>query len=312
MIHILLLILKIIGWILLVILGILLLLAAIFLLVPVTYEGEIHGSGEWKRVSGSLRVSWLYSLVKGEIFYREGAMDWKFRLAWKKFSCEQTEEAAGSAVLKEDAQKGTQKKSEKLQPKETKIPKAESSPEGIGQIEFQKREHPGTEKKRRQKEREQEKSSAPKPDLEERISGKIERIQCTFRKICDMLRSLAKKKESVTEFLTDEIHQSAFMKGLTEVRRLFRFLKPSHCEADLEFGFSDPSVTGYVLAVASMVYPFVGEHVELAPNFEEQLLVGSARIAGKIRACYFVIVVWNLFWNKNVRTTISHIRKFRF
>lgn len=300
MIHILLLILKIIGWILLVILGILLLLAAIFLLVPVTYEGELHGSGEWKRISGSLKVSWLYSLVKGEIFYQEGVMDWKFRLAWKKFSCEQTEEAAESVVLKEDT------------PKETNIPKAESSSEDTGQTQFQKQEQPGTEKKQRQKEREQEKSSALKPDLEERISEKIERIQCTFRKICDMLRSLAKKKERVTEFLTDEIHQSAFMKGLTELRRLFRFLKPSHCEADLEFGFSDPSVTGYVLAGVSMVYPFVGEHVEIAPNFEEQLLVGSARMTGKIRACYFVIVVWNLFWNKNVRTTISHIRKFRF
>ncbi|MDO4599211.1 MAG: DUF2953 domain-containing protein [[Ruminococcus] gnavus] len=300
MIHILLLILKIIGWILLVILGILLLLAAIFLLVPVTYEGELHGSGEWKRISGSLKVSWLYSLVKGEIFYREGVMDWKFRLAWKKFSCEQTEEAAGSVVLKEDT------------PKETNIPKTESSSDGTGQTQFQKQEQPGTEKKQRQKEREKEKSSALKPGLEERISEKIERIQCTFRKICDMLRSLAKKKERMTEFLTDEIHQSAFMKGMTELRRLFRFLKPSHCEADLEFGFSDPSVTGYVLAGVSMVYPFVGEHVEIAPNFEEQLLVGSARITGKIRACYFVIVVWNLFWNKNVRTTISHIRKFRF
>lgn len=294
MIHILLLILKIIGWILLVILGILLLLAAIFLLVPITYEGELHGSGEWNRISGSLKVSWLYSLVKGEIFYGEGVMNWKIRLAWKKFSCEQTEEAAGSVLLKEDAQKDTQKKqkkSEKLQPKETNIPKPESSSEDAGQTQFQKQEQPG---------------------LEEGISEKIERIQCTFRKICDMLRSLAKKKERVTEFLTDEIHQSAFMKGLAELRRLFRFLKPSHCEADLEFGFSDPSVTGYVLAGVSMVYPFVGEHVEIAPNFEEQLLVGSARITGEIRACYFVIVVWNLFWNKNVRTTISHIRKFRF
>lgn len=290
MIHILLLILKIIGWILLVILGILLLLAAIFLLVPITYEGELHGSGEWNRISGSLKVSWLYSLVKGEIFYGEGVMNWKIRLAWKKFSCEQTEEA-GPVVLKADAPKDTQKKSEKQQPKETNIPKTESSPEGTGQTQFQKQEQPG---------------------LEEGISEKIERIQCIFRKICDMLRSLAKKKERVTEFLTDEIHQSAFMKGLAELRRLFRFLKPSHCEADLEFGFSDPSVTGYVLAGVSMVYPFVGEHVEIAPNFEEQLLVGSARITGEIRACYFVIVVWNLFWNKNVRTTISHIRKFRF
>ena len=47
MIHILLLILKIIGWILLVILGILILLAGIFLFVPVRYRGDVLGEGEW-------------------------------------------------------------------------------------------------------------------------------------------------------------------------------------------------------------------------------------------------------------------------
>ena len=105
------------------------------------------------------------------------------------------------------------------------------------------------------------------------------------------------------EFLTDEIHRSAFMKCLTELRRLFCFLKPSKCEADLEFGFSDPSVTGYVLAGASLIYPFIGECVEITPNFDEKVLKGKAMIE---------IVLWNLLWNKNIRTTISHIRKLRF
>ena len=127
-----------------------------------------------------------------------------------------------------------------------------------------------------------------------------------------MLKSLAEKKERLMEFLTDEIHRSAFMKCLTELRHLFCFLKPSKCEADLEFGFSDPSVTGYVLAGASLIYPFIGECVEITPNFDEKVLKGKAMIKGRVHAVYFVIVLWNLLWNKNIRTTISHIRKLRF
>ena len=50
MVHILLLILKIIGWILLVILGILILLAGIFLFVPVRYRGDVLGEGEWENL----------------------------------------------------------------------------------------------------------------------------------------------------------------------------------------------------------------------------------------------------------------------
>ena len=164
-------------------------------------------------------------------------------------------------------------------------------------------EHKKTENKKKQDSR---------PGLGERISQKAEQIKCTFHKICDMLKSLAEKKERLMEFLTDEIHRSAFMKCLTELRRLFCFLKPSKCEADLEFGFSDPSVTGYVLAGASLIYPFIGECVEITPNFDEKVLKGKAMIKGRVHAVYFVIVLWNLLWNKNIRTTISHIRKLRF
>ena len=70
MIHILLLILKIIGWILLVILGILILLAGIFLFVPVRYRGDVLGEGEWENLFASLKFSWLCSLVKGEVSYQ--------------------------------------------------------------------------------------------------------------------------------------------------------------------------------------------------------------------------------------------------
>ena len=75
MIHILLLILKIIGWILLVILGILILLAGIFLFVPVRYRGDVLGEGEWENLFALLKFSWLCSLVKGEVSYQGGALE---------------------------------------------------------------------------------------------------------------------------------------------------------------------------------------------------------------------------------------------
>lgn len=94
MIHILLLILKIIGWILLVILGILILLAGIFLFVPVRYRGDVLGEGEWENLFALLKFSWLCSLVKGEVSYQGGALKWKFRIAWKRFLADQPEQAA--------------------------------------------------------------------------------------------------------------------------------------------------------------------------------------------------------------------------
>ena len=52
--------------------------------------------------------------------------------------------------------------------------------------------------------------------------------------------------------------------------------------------------------------------MEITPNFDEKVLKGKAMIKGRVHAVYFVIVLWNLLWSKNIRTTISHIRKLRF
>ena len=94
MIQILLLIFKIIGWIILGILGILILLTSIFLIVPVRYQGTLLGEGELEKLSASLRFSWLCSLIKGEVCYRNGDFQWKMRLAWKQLSSEQLEKGS--------------------------------------------------------------------------------------------------------------------------------------------------------------------------------------------------------------------------
>lgn len=305
MIHILLLILKIIGWILLVILGILILLTGIFLFVPVRYRGDVLGEGEWENLFALLKFSWLCSFVKGEVSYQGGALKWKFRIAWKQFLADQPEQAA-LPVSRAEEKNSQSRETLKSPPSEKSIQKKEPSEQ------LKKQPEPTQKKITEHKKTENKKKQDSRPGLGERISQKAEQIKCTFHKICDMLKSLAEKKERLMEFLTDEIHRSAFMKCLTELRRLFCFLKPSKCEADLEFGFSDPSVTGYVLAGASLIYPFIGECVEITPNFDEKVLKGNAMIKGRVHAVYFVIVLWNLLWNKNIRTTISHIRKLRF
>lgn len=85
MLHILLLILKIIGIILAVILGILVLLVCIVIFVPVRYEinGKCSGTLSTLKVKG--KATWLCSLVRADIYYKENKLKWRLRIAWKKF-----------------------------------------------------------------------------------------------------------------------------------------------------------------------------------------------------------------------------------
>lgn len=85
MLHILLLILKIIGIILAVILGILVLLICIVIFVPVRYELSGKCSGTLSTLKAKGKATWLCSLVRADIYYKENKLKWRLRIAWKKF-----------------------------------------------------------------------------------------------------------------------------------------------------------------------------------------------------------------------------------
>lgn len=395
MLHIILLILKIIGWILLAILGLIVLLICVVLFVPLRYRIEGKCGGDLDSLYGKVKFSWLLSLVGGLLEYQEGKLNWCIRIAWKKIqedgddgdeyadeketmnvaekepenSVSQEEKAVDDldsqsaaekressemphsaepeenveseefvsdvrrleALMKEGGEKleesledsleipveeelsleeeGQAEESSGLKNQQiVKTPSAENHPED--------QKHEKDNQSHSQKEKKTSAGSlSEKKGFFERLSLKIqklfEKLKYTFEKICDTMKSLAEKKEKVMDFITDEAHRSALAAVLKELKRLLRFLKPKRAEADVEFGFTDPYLTGQTLAALSMVYPFLGEHAEIQPNFEEKILKGDILIAGKIRVVYMIVMLWNLIWNKNVRITIKHVRKFK-
>ena len=86
MLHILLLILKVIGIILAVILGILVLLVCIAVFVPVRYELSGKCGGTLSTLKAKGRVTWLCSLIRADIYYKQNKLKWRLRIAWKEFS----------------------------------------------------------------------------------------------------------------------------------------------------------------------------------------------------------------------------------
>ena len=85
MLHIILLILKIIGFVVLGLLALILLLVLILLLAPMTctVNGRIDNSLE--SLEGRVRFHWLFRLVSGEAVWRDGKLSWRIRAAWKRF-----------------------------------------------------------------------------------------------------------------------------------------------------------------------------------------------------------------------------------
>lgn len=288
MLHILWMLLKIIGIILLIILGVLVLSVCVVLFVPLRYHGKAEAKGTLDSVKAHLKFSWLLHLVSGYVTYENRETKWQVRILWKKLNVEKKD--SQEAVFSENVSEDESSKELKTDTEKDKSKINESEPDKLN-----KKTNGKTSSK---------KSGKQKKNI-------FEKIKYTFRDFCDKIKALIKKKEKLQEFLTNEIHQSTWRKLKQEIWKLFKFLKPKKLVLNLHFGFANPSVTGKVLAALSMLYPFYLDHINLEPEFDEKILEGDAYIKGTVRGLHLLIVICNLFFDKNIKTTYKAIKNWK-
>ena len=318
MLHILFLILKIIGIILAVILGLILLVICIVLFVPICYKADLHGSGNARELTVHAKVSWLFGLIKAVFALENGKTDLSVRIVWKKFGdsdpvedkaedrVEEKPKPEKKAVMQEkQVIQGEEKQDDttnRITDKavEDQTEKAEKSEQSA------KTRPESTEKKqRKKKDRKEDSDSASK------IEQITEKIKCTYHKFCDKINEITEKKDKITDFLTDETHKNAFLKLKNEAFHLLKKLKPKKIQGEITFGFEDPSLTGRLLAWISMIYPWIGEHTDITPDFEHRTLSGDLSIRGRLYVITPVVTAIRLILSKVVRRSYKDIRNFK-
>lgn len=303
MLHILWMLLKIIGMILLIILGLLVLSICIVLFVPLKYLGKAESFGTVDSIKAQLKFSWLFHLISGYVYFENKETKWQVRIFWKKLN----------VVKKELPEDTKSKKHEK--PVDDK-PAEELKEESVKQESVENdsvQEETVCEESLHDKSEEesvkQEELSAKTEKKKKK--GLLEKIKYTFQTICDKIKVLIRKKEELQAFLADELHQLAWKRLKRETWRLLQFLKPKKLVLNLHFGFEDPAVTGKVLAGLSMLYPLYTDYVNIEPEFDEKILEGDACIKGNIRGIHLLIVICNLFFDKNIKATYKEIKKWK-
>lgn len=344
MLHILLLILKIIGILLLVLILLILFLFLTVSISPLCYRAEATCQGNPDTLFGRVRFHWLFRLISGEVVYDGGEVKWWLRIAWKHMGEEEAEDtkqdehSGKSQNTGEDMQNAPDR--EKITDREAPVPEVENAPKEdvkrtARDMEGEEahseetpdistagpRKEPAPAKAEQHRKASQKevrgpavrtKKKAPEKDsFSERLEKYVERIKYTFRKFCDKIKALTRKKDRLKAFVENEVHRNAFFRVVRELKRFLGFLRPKKLDINVEFGCRNPEYTGYILAGISMIYPLIGEFTQLQPDFERRILKGNAYIAGKFRVIYVLITAWNLIWDKNVRTTYRHIRKFK-
>lgn len=280
MLHILILILKIIGIILLAIFGIAILLLGFVLFVPVSYYFQAETPNGLGNLTIRGRASWLFRTAYAYLDYSDKKWDWQVRVLWKKFRVE--EEQKEKSETTEDAHYDVDKEENDIVDTEYVEQKGKST------------DMPKKKSKKWKK--------AKKPNF-------IEKIRYTIREICDKIKKIIEKKNRIVEYISDEIHQAAFGRVTKETIGLIRRLRPKKVKGMIRFGLKEPYDTGRVLAILSVLYPFYGENIKIYPEFEQEVLEGSVVMKGRAHLFPFVVTICKLFLDENVKTAYKNFRR---
>lgn len=323
MIHILFMILKALGILLLVLLFLVLLIVCTVLFLPFCYRAQVLKEEEgFACVKASGRVSWLFGAVALTASYEEQKPEaqillfgasletWKRRL--KKIR-------RGEASVPRTEENETENAPEAEKTAEQKAPD-------------QKEKQQKVTAQKEQPEQEQE-PDAPKKSILERFFGRIEYLpekllnlascllQTAFRllelpfRLLEKLeqkiqagRRLKRKWESVKKFFRSKMFREALLHAKKEVLYFLKKAAPKKVTGTVRFGFNDPALTGETLGILGMIYGKLPKDLSIQPDFEQEILQGDVRMKGSFQAVTAAGIALRLFRDQNLRKTIRHFK----
>lgn len=323
MIHILFMILKALGILLLVLLFLVLLIVCTVLFLPFCYRAQVLKEEEgFACVKASGRVSWLFGAVALTASYEEQKPEaqillfgasletWKRRL--KKIR-------RGEASVPRTEENETENAPEAEKTAEQKAPD-------------QKEKQQKVTAQKEQPEQEQE-PDAPKKSILERCFGRIEYLpekllnlasrllQTAFRllelpfRLLEKLeqkiqagRRLKRKWESVKKFFRSKMFREALLHAKKEVLYFLKKAAPKKVTGTVRFGFNDPALTGETLGILGMIYGKLPKDLSIQPDFEQEILQGDVRMKGSFQAVTAAGIALRLFRDQNLRKTIRHFK----
>ena len=275
MVHILFLILKAIGILILVLLGLVLAVVCLVLFVPVCYEA----GGSWKdKPAGKGKISWLFGAVSLSAGYDgdESGLTAGVRLFGQKLweMGEEKETPKAPWPLDEETLRGTD--AERKEPKDRKKPEEKET----ALWEENQQPRPEPEDKRH--------TEHKKKDVFGRIKVFLEKLKFSFQSFCDKLKNMQNIAEEKKAWLEDEENQASLKLLWKQTGRFLRHVCPRGGKGSVTFGFEEPYLTGQALSAAALIYPFFEGNLEICPVFDETVFEAEGSFKGRIRAGYLL------------------------
>ncbi len=296
-------ILRIAGIFILVLLGTVLILILLVLFVPVRYT--LAGCKDDARempLTLRIKVTWLFHLLNLHFRYPDAAYLKVRILCFTVFRSDQRsdhqeqitgETAPDKPESNQEVPIKEKNEEPKIQAEPAEKPKAQTAETAEGNTESEdwEQEEPGW------------------LDFFKKLISFFRNIKYTITKICDKIKHIVKNIKYYLEILKSDQFKNAFSVCKTQVFTLLKSMRPRKVKGSLLIGTGDPASTGQVLAVYGILYPVIGDHISLTPDFEHSIIEGDLFIKGKITVFCLLRAAWIIFFNKDIRRVIKLLKR---
>lgn len=301
MVHILLLILKIIGIILLTALA----LCLLVLFFPVTYrgKGEFHG----KVYCIDLKCGWLFHMLHfGGRFSNEKNIA-KIRILGIPINLlKDKSESEKKQYSKKNKEKHKKRKKEKASVEEKKSEKQ------VGE-EYRGEKHtnqPLNEHSENRSERKKGgKTFADKiKDFCRMILRFAIKIKEAVKKAVKDIKGAYNKAKEIKAFITANTTKEAYRYGKRIVFKVLKHIFPRKIKAKLHFGFEQPDVTGKTLGYIAMIlstFHINAKRISVVPDFDKKVIEGNINIKGHFFVGILLIDGLRFYFKKEIHDIIK-------
>lgn len=271
MLGILLTILKVIGWLILGIIGLLLFLICLVLFMPVPYRIWVSGTPENDPVF----------CCKVKIFGIQ-VFPGKKRRKRKKDSAGTTDIPEETKCENQDGNAAGQP----VHPAEKPVPESAE---------------PSTRKM----------ETAAATGQQASLSGQAEQPDSSDRAEKRFSKDVMGTAKQIWSELTDEHNRRAFLHVLREVKSLLHHIGPRRVQGDVAFSLGDPANTGYLTAVLSVCPFAYGKKCSIEPDFvtEDLYLKGWLDVRGHVCLIHAAASGMRLLFDSDIRRMIKKLRR---
>lgn len=335
MLHVLLVILKVAGIVLLSILLVLLLLLLLVLFVPIRYRGYAKKDSE---VYAKVTVSWLFHIIHFNFYYDRDGMRQilrifgipidKVKVFLHKLKSIFQFEMTKNKNLKNRRSKKVITKADKI--KQTSVNRRDKE---INQMDVPLENEPSDQAKElkiKDEEYEYKENDSYNQSLEkkeehteitptERKKKKkfgikkwffhiknilftfIQKLKELIRKFISFCKNAKNRVEEIKSIIQDERNKEAFRLCKEQLIIVLKHAGPKKYKINLKFGTGDPALTGQILGILGMLMPLYKNNANFIPDFENAILEGDIYLKGRVTLAKVLWIAWKLYRDKNVK-----------